>query len=360
MAHRARRMAHRASRTARQSLVTELLDAFWVQTLLKVLVVAAVIPAAGLGIGFAELKLSAKMQSRIGPYFAGGRWGWAQLLADGIKFFQKEDLVPDNADRPVFKAAPFLVFVSTVALFVVIPIGPGGLVVRDLDVGVFYALAISSLSTIGVLMAGWSSGNKYSLIGGLRAAGQLIAYELPLVLSVVGVVILAGTMSLTGIVEAQAGWLSETGWAFGMPFAVVQAVGFGVFFIAALAELSRIPFDMPIAESELVMGYVTEYSGFRFLFFFLAEYANMFALSAIAATLFLGGYWAPGLTDAQLQVFGPIILIAKVSVLVFLMIWFRWTFPRFREDQLQSLAWKVLIPLALANIILTGIVKVVV
>jgi NADH-quinone oxidoreductase subunit H len=339
--------------------VADLFNDFWFQTLVKVLVVAAVIPAAGLGIGFAELKLSAKMQSRIGPYFAGGRWGWAQLLADGIKFFQKEDLVPDNADRLVFKAAPYLVFVATVALFVVIPIGPGGLVVRDLDVGIFYALAISSLSTIGVLMAGWSSGNKYSLIGGLRAAGQLIAYELPLVLSVVGVVILAGTMSLSGIVEAQAAWLSETGWAFGMPFAVVQAVGFGVFFIAALAELSRIPFDMPIAESELVMGYVTEYSGFRFLFFFLAEYANMFALSAIAATLFLGGYWAPGLTDDQLMLFGPIILIAKVSILVFLMIWFRWTFPRFREDQLQSLAWKVLIPLALANIVVTGAFKVV-
>ena len=339
--------------------MTELFDQFWFQTLIKVLVIAAIIPAAGLGIGFAELKLSAKMQSRVGPYFAGGRWGWAQLLADGIKFFQKEDLIPDNADRPVFKAAPYLVFVATVATFVVIPFGPD-LVVRDLEIGVFYALAIGSLSTIGVLMAGWSSGNKYSLMGGLRAAGQLIAYELPLVLSTVGIVVLAGTMSLNGIVDAQASFLSETGWALGFPFVIVQFVGLAVFFIAGLAELSRIPFDMPIAESELVMGYVTEYSGFRFLFFFLAEYANMFALAAIAATLFLGGYWVPGLSDAQLNVFGPLVLIAKAGILIFLMIWFRWTFPRFREDQLQSLAWKWLIPISLANIVATGILKVVI
>jgi NADH-quinone oxidoreductase subunit H len=208
-------------------------------------------------------------------------------------------------------------------------------------------------------MAGWSSANKYSLIGGLRAAGQLIAYELPLVLAVVGVVILAGTMSLSGIVEAQASWFSERGWQFGLPFVVVQFVGFGIFMIATLAELSRIPFDMPIAESELVMGYLTEYSGFRFLFFFLAEFANMFSLSAIAATLFLGGYWVPGLSETQLNFVGPIVLFAKIGLLVFAMIWFRWTWPRFREDQLQAIAWKWLIPLSLANILATGVIKVV-
>jgi NADH-quinone oxidoreductase subunit H len=188
----------------------------------------------------------------------------------------------------------------------------------------------------------------------------LIAYELPLVLAVVGVVMLAGTMSLNGIVEAQAGWFSESGWRFGLPFVTVQLLGFGIFMIAALAELTRIPFDMPIAESELVMGYLTEYSGFRFLFFFLAEFANMFSLSAVAATLFLGGYWAPGLTPEQLNFLGPPILFAKVGVLVFLMIWWRWTFPRLREDQLQSLAWKWLVPLALANILFTGLIKVVI
>jgi NADH-quinone oxidoreductase subunit H len=289
------------------------------------------------------------MQARVGPYFAGGRWGWAQLIADGVKFFQKEDLIPEEADRPVFKIAPVLVLVSTVALLVVIPFGPG-LIFRDLSVGVFYALAISSLSTVGVLMAGWSSGNKYSLMGGLRAAGQLIAYELPLVLAVIGSVMLAGTMSMSGIVEAQI----EAGY----PYVIIQFIGFGIFMIAALAELSRIPFDMPIAESELVMGYLTEYSGFRFLFFFLAEFANMFSLSAIAVTLFLGGYWLPGIPEDVLAYAGPVILLGKTFLLVFAMIWFRWTFPRFREDQLQSLAWKWLIPLALANIIITGAFKV--
>jgi NADH-quinone oxidoreductase subunit H len=257
--------------------VTDLFANFWVSLGAKLLLVALLIPLIGMVIGFAEMKLSAKMQYRVGPYFAGGRWGWAQLIADGVKFFQKEDIIPTDADRPVFKSAPILVLVGTVALFVVIPFGPN-LIFRDLDVGIFYALAVSSLSTIGVLMAGWSSANKYSLIGGLRAAGQLIAYELPLVLAAVGPVILAGTMSLQGIVQAQVDA--------GIPFILFQVVAFVIFMIAALAELTRIPFDMPIAESELVMGYVTEYSGFRFLFFFLAEFANMFTMSAIAVTLF--------------------------------------------------------------------------
>ena len=330
--------------------ITNLFSNFWVSLAGKLLLVATMVPVIGMLLGFAEMKLSAKMQSRVGPYFAGGRWGWAQLIADGVKFFQKEDLVPEDADRPVFKAAPILVLVGTVSLFVVIPFGPG-LIFEDLSVGIFYALAISSVGTIGVLMAGWSSANKYSLMGGLRAAGQLIAYELPLVLAVVGSVIMAGTMSMSGIVEAQI--------SAGFPFVLVQFVGFGIFMIAALAELARIPFDMPIAESELVMGYVTEYSGFRFLFFFLAEFANMFTLSAIAATLFLGGYWLPFVPESSLEFTGPLILVGKVFLLTFTMIWFRWTFPRFREDQLQTLAWKVLIPLALMNIAITATLKVV-
>lgn len=335
-----------------------LLDNFWLVLLGKVVIIATLIPAAGLVVGFAELKLSAKMQNRIGPYFAGGKWGWAQLIADGIKFFQKEDLIPEDADVPVFKFAPYLVIIGTVALFVVVPFGPG-LIVQDLDVGIFYALAISSVGTIGVLMAGWSSANKYSLMGGLRAAGQLIAYELPLVLATVGVVVMAGTMRLDGIVQAQANWFSELGWGGGMPFVIPQILGFVIFFIAALAELTRTPFDMPIAESELVMGYLTEYSGFRFLFFFLGEFSNMFTLSAIAATLFLGGYWIPFVSNDVLVWIGPLVLVAKVFVLVFVIIWFRWTFPRFREDQLQTLAWKWLIPLSLVNIVIAGVIKVV-
>ena len=330
-------------------LVTDLFANFWVSLGGKLLLVATMVPVIGMILGFAEMKLSAKMQSRVGPYFAGGRWGWAQLIADGVKFFQKEDIIPDDADKPVFKSAPILVLVGTVALFVVIPFGPG-LIFNDLEVGIFYALAISSLSTIGVLMAGWSSANKYSLMGGLRAAGQLIAYELPLVLAVVGTVIMAGTMSMEGIVQAQI--------SAGYPYVILQFVGFGIFMIAALAELTRIPFDMPIAESELVMGYVTEYSGFRFLFFFLAEFANMFTMSAIAATLFLGGYWLPGVPVDVLEFAGPAILMGKVFLLAFVMIWFRWTFPRFREDQLQTLAWKFLVPLALLNIAVTAVLKV--
>ncbi|MFP3915123.1 MAG: NADH-quinone oxidoreductase subunit NuoH [Actinomycetota bacterium] len=332
-------------------LLAGVMSNFWLGLLIKLALVAAIIPVVGMIIGFAEMKLSAKMQNRVGPYYAGGRWGWAQLIADGVKFFQKEDVIPENADRPIFKFAPALVLASTVALVVVIPFGPG-LAFRNLDLGLFYALAISSLSTIGVLIAGWSSGNKYSLIGGLRAAGQLIAYELPLVLSVVGVVVMAGTMNLNEIVLAQ----GESG----IPYVVPQLVAFLIFMVAALAELSRIPFDMPIAESELVMGYLTEYTGFRFLFFFLAEFANMFTMSAIAATIFLGGYWAPGLSEDQLVLFGPVILAAKVLLLIFLMLWFRWTFPRFREDQLQAIAWKVLVPVALANIAVTAILKVVI
>jgi NADH-quinone oxidoreductase subunit H len=330
--------------------VSDLFSNLWVSLGGKLLLVALMVPLIAMVLGFAEMKLSAKMQSRIGPYFAGGRWGWAQLIADGVKFFQKEDLIPAAADRPVFKWAPIPVLMGTVALFVVIPFGPG-LIFRDLSVGIFYALAISSISTVGILMAGWSSGNKYSLMGGLRAAGQLIAYELPLVLAVVGAVLMAGTMSMTGIVEAQI--------SAGYPYLLPQILGFLIFMTAALAELTRIPFDMPIAESELVMGFVTEYSGFRFLFFFLAEYANMFAMAAIAATLFLGGYWLPFIPEATLEFAGPIILMGKVFLLVFVMIWFRWTFPRFREDQLQTLAWKWLIPLALANIAVTAIFKVV-
>ncbi len=323
---------------------------FWAELAIKIGIIAVAVPAIGMVLGFAEMKLSAHMQSRIGPYFAGGRFGWMQLMADGLKFMQKEDIIPADADRPVFRWAPALPLIGTMALLVIIPISAAEFgIIQDLEVGIFYALAISSLSTIGVLMAGWSSANKYSLMGGLRAAGQLIAYELPLVLAVVGVVIQAGTMSMQGIVEAQ----TAQAW----PYVVTQFLGFAIFFVAALAELNRIPFDMPIAESELVMGYVTEYSGFRFLFFFLAEYVNMFTMSAIAVTLFLGGYWFWGIpTDSALL--GVIVLLAKSFVLVFIMIWFRWTFPRFREDQLQTLAWKWLIPLAVLNVIATGAFKV--
>ena len=266
--------------------MSAIFDNFWWLLLIKLLVVGIFIPTFSLVLIFAELKISAHMQSRIGPYFAGGRWGWAQPLADGLKFMQKEDLVPADADRPVFKVAPMVVLMGTLAVFVIVPFSPH-LIVRDLDLGVFYALAAGSVGTVGVLMAGWSSANKYSLMGGLRAAAQLIAYELPLVLAVVGVVIAAGTMSMGGIVAAQVEpWFHIGTFGVRLPFILQgQVVGFVIFMMASMAELSRTPFDMPIAESELVMGYLTEYSGIRFTMFFLAEYAGMFSMSAIAAIL---------------------------------------------------------------------------
>lgn len=338
----------------------ELLDNFWVLLAIKVLIIALVVPAIALGFIFAELKISAHMQSRIGPYFAGGRFGWAQPLADGVKFMQKEDLVPADADRPVYKAAPMVMLMAAFAVFVVIPFGPR-LIVRDLDVGIFYALAIASFAAVGVLMAGWASANKYSLIGGLRAAAQIVAYELPLILAVVGVVIHAGTLSLGGIVAAQAEPVFHIGeFAVRLPYLLQgQFVGFAIFMIATLAELNRTPFDLPIAEQEIVMGYLTEYSGIRFTMFFLAEYAGMFSMSAIAATLFLGGYYMPGIPEGAQDFVGPFVLMGKVTLLVFVMIWLRWTFPRLRQDQLQALAWRWLVPLALANIAVTAFFKVV-
>ena len=295
----------------------------------------------------------------MGPQEAGPR-GLLQLVADGAKFLQKEDLIPDGADRFVFKAAPVVVLVSTFLLYVAIPASPS-LVVEDLDLGIYFVLAVASLSVIGVLMAGWSSANKYSLIGALRAAGQLIAYELPLVLAVVGVVIQAGTLSMNGIVEAQANG-EIFGWGgIGNPYILTQFVAFVIFIAAVQAELTQPPFDMPVAESEIVGGYQVEYSGFRFLLFFLAEFATAFAFAAIASVLFLGGWSVPWLsTDSDLYwVLGPIVLFAKVMLVSFVIFWVRFTYPRFREDQLQAFAWKVLIPIALVNLMVTGVLKVV-
>ena len=335
-------------------------DYFWVDVILKVVFVLVAMIGMALVAIYGELKVMAHMQNRIGPYYAGGRWGWAQPLADAVKFIQKEDLVPAGADAAIFKTAPYIVVASTVATFVVIPFSPS-LIARDLDLGVFYLLAISSLTTLGVLMAGWSSANKYSLMGGLRAGAQLIAYELPLVLTVVAVVVQAGTMSLVGIVEAQAAPIEIGGLSISLPFLLKgQIVGFVIFLVAAIAELSRIPFDMPIAESELTMGYLTEYSSLRFTMFFLGEYAAMISMSAVAATLVLGGSWAPVVPESALIYLGPLILITKVALLVFLMLWLRSTWPRLREDQLQDMAWRWLIPISLVNILVVAFFKVVV
>ncbi|MEI7757116.1 MAG: NADH-quinone oxidoreductase subunit NuoH [bacterium] len=339
---------------------------YWGQSLLRVLggLVAVLLPAGTIVYVFL-FKMMSFMQSRLGPMEAGP-YGSLQLVAEVGKWLQKEDIQPTNADKPVFKMAPIIVLMSTFLLVVVVPFGPDAWF-TNLETGIFYALAVSSISVLGILMAGWSSANKYSLLGGLRAAGQLIAYELPMVLAVMGVVIQAGTMNLQQIVVAQnAGSIFGIN-TFGNPYVITQFVGFIVFMIAIQAELTQAPFDMPIAESELVSGYMTEYSGFRFLIFFIGEFATAGVFAMIASTLFLGGWGVPfswfGWTSMDsvsnwMNIVGPLIVFTKMMVLTFFIMWVRFTYPRFREDQLQRFAWKVLIPVSLVNIMLTAVLKV--
>lgn len=334
--------------------------AYWQQTGIRVGAgLAAVLLVAGTLVYLHLFKLVSFMQSRLGPMEAGP-FGSLQLLAEVGKFLQKEDIFPRKADRFVFAAAPFVVLMSTFLLVVIVPGGPDAWFI-DSELGIYLGMAVSSVSVIGILMAGWGSASKYSLLGGLRATGQLIAYELPLILAVLGVVIQAETMNMQGIVFAQAEG-EIFGWGgLGNPYILTQGVAFLVFMVAMQAELTQTPFDMPIAESELVTGYMTEYSGMRFLLFFIGEFATAGVFSAIAAVLFLGGWYVPGIdpNDNIMNVLGPLVMVGKVVVLTFLVFWFRFTFPRFREDQLQRLAWKFLIPIALANIVVTGVLKVV-
>ncbi|MET0728283.1 MAG: NADH-quinone oxidoreductase subunit NuoH [Acidimicrobiales bacterium] len=332
---------------------------YWQQSIFRVVgVLLAVLLPAGALVYVFLFKMMSFMQSRLGPMEAGP-YGSMQLLAEVGKWLQKEDIVPARADRHLFFMAPYVVVASTFLIYVVMPFGPDAYF-TNLDTGIFLALGLSSVSVIGILIAGWASANKYSLIGGLRAAGQLIAYELPMVLAVVGVVIQAGTLNLQGIVAAQ--HQGEIfGWGgIGNPFILTQLVGFVVFLVATQAELSQPPFDMPVAESEIVTGYMTEYSGMRFLLFFIGEFATAGAFAALAATLFLGGWALPfvDLDDNVMNVAGPLVLFAKVMLVAFLIFWIRFTFPRFREDQLQAFAWKALIPISLVNILATMVLKV--
>jgi len=332
---------------------------YWQESVVRsVAVLVFVILGAGTFVIAFLFKMMSYMQSRLGPMEAGPH-GSLQLLAEVGKFLQKEDLTPAQADRNLFALAPYIVLASTFLLVVVVPFGPEA-TFTNLDTGVFLALGLSSISVIGVLVAGWASASKYSLIGGLRAAGQLIAYELPMVLAVVGVVIQAGTLNLQGIVAAQHEG-AMFGWdGIGNPFIVTQLVGFLVFLTATQAELTQTPFDMPVAESEIVTGYITEYSGMRFLLFFIGEFATAAVFSVLAATLFLGGWSIPGvsLTEDYMNVVGPLVLFAKMMIVGLLIFWVRFTFPRFREDQLQAFAWKYLIPISLVNIMATMVLKV--
>ncbi len=326
------------------SIVNDWFSNFWVILLIKAGVVLVFFLTAPLLVGYMEHKVLAHMQHRLGPMYAGRFHGWAQLVADGVKFIQKENIVPAAADRWVFSLAPAVAMVPYIVLFVVVPFS-NTIFAENLDVGIFFVMAMSSISVIGVLMAGWSSANKFSLIGALRAAAQLIAYELPLVLAAASVVMQAGTLSMIGISEAQHGY-----W-----FALTQPLGFGIFLVASLAELTRPPFDMPLADSEIIFGAFTEYTGLKFAFFLLSEYGGIVALSAVASVLYLGGYRAlPGMG----MIPAPLWMAAKIGALSFVVIWLRATYPRLREDQLQRFSWLALIPLALLQVMVVAIVKV--
>ncbi|WP_062207756.1 complex I subunit 1 family protein [Streptomyces sp. NBRC 109706] len=306
-----------------------------------VLVAFLVLP---LLVGQGEHKAMAHMQGRLGPMHAGGFHGWAQLIADGVKFAQKEDTVPEGADRRIFRLAPAVALIPYLVVLIAIPVGPDGFVGQSLDAGIFFVLAVLGIGVLGSLIAGWASANKYSLLGGLRTAAQLMAYELPLLLSAASVAMAAGTLSLTGI-------LNEFEWWW-VPW---QLVGAFVFFTAGLAELQRPPFDAPIAPEEIIFGAYTEYSGLRFAFFLLAEYAGIVVISALTAVLFLGGWHGP--FSDQL---GWLWTLLKTGALCFVVIWARVAWPRLRADQIQKFAWTVLVPLALAQIALTGVIKVVI
>jgi NADH-quinone oxidoreductase subunit H len=316
----------------------------WIVLLVKIAAVLGILLLIAAYLVWAERKLLGRFQVRLGPNRAG-IFGLLQPIADALKMVAKEDIVPDQADRMLFLLAPAVVTATALLMFAVVPFGPDltlmgrtvPMVVSDINVGLLFVFAMSSMGVYGVALGGWASNSKYSLLGGIRGAAQMISYELALGLSLVPVVMLAGSFSLVEIVQAQAR----------LPFALTQPVSFVIFIIAAMAESKRIPFDLPEAENELGAGYSTEYSGMRFGMFFIGEYVHMQVLGALVAVFFLGGWRGPLLP-------GPVWLLAKVIAVALAMIWIRATLPRFRYDQLMEIGWKVLIPVSLINIVATG------
>jgi NADH-quinone oxidoreductase subunit H len=302
---------------------------------------------------YAERKIAGFMQDRLGPTRVGP-YGLLQTVADAIKLLFKEAIYPTGVDKKLFMIAPCLVVLGAFLAMAVIPFG-GRMQAADLDVGLFYVVAVSSLSTVGLIMAGWASNNKYALFGAMRSAAQIVSYEIPAVMTLLAIVMMVGSLSLQDIVRFQEGGLTH--WLLFRYFPIMP-IAFVIFFTAGLAECNRTPFDIPEAESELVAGFHTEYSGFFFAMFFMAEYTEMFVISAVASVLFLGGYWSP-LPNHILQhlwfiPLGPVWLIAKAWFLVFVMMWLRWTLPRLRVDQLMYVAWKVLLPISMVLVVLVG------
>jgi len=318
--------------------------------LVSSVVIFALLALVVLFLVWLERKVSAHIQDRLGPMYVGGWHGWAQTLADALKLLLKEDIVPAATDKVLYKMAPYIVFLGAFAAFVVVPFGASSFV-SDLNIGILYVVAVGSLSVIGIIMAGWASNNKYSLYGGMRAAAQIISYEIPSAIAIMTVIIPVGSLSMVDIVNAQKGGIQHW-FLFRNPFIFLAFI---VYFIASLAEVNRTPFDIPEAESELVAGYHTEYSGMRFAFFFLAEYANMFLVASVATTLFLGGWTQvlPAFIAPQLLP-GPVLFFAKALVLIFIQMWLRWSLPRLRVDQLMYLSWKVLLPISLVLVLGVG------
>ena len=317
---------------------------FVLATVVKIVIVFNILLLVVAYMTYVERKVLGRIQVRLGPMRVGFH-GLLQPIADGIKLMFKEDVIPREANRWVFVAAPMMTLIPAIASFAIIPFGDSlsvlgvsvDLVIADVNVGILYFFALSSLGVLGFVMAGWSSNSKYSLLGGLRGSAQMISYELTLGLSVVGVIMLTGSLSLVDIVDAQAK----------VPFILLQPLGFALFMVAGVAEVNRAPFDLPEAETELVAGYHTEYSSMKFAMFFMGEYAAMITISALASTLFLGGWRGPLLP--------PVVwFLVKMFFFLFVFIWLRATFPRLRYDQLMDYGWKVLLPLALANIVITA------
>jgi len=284
--------------------------------------------------------------------YVGGWHGWVQTIADALKLLLKEDIVPAAADRVLFKMAPMIVFIASFASFVVIPFGVSS-IVSDLNIGILYIVAVTSLSVVGIIMAGWASNNKYALYGGMRGAAQIVSYEIPAALAIMTIVVQVGSLSMQDIVNAQKGGIQHW-FVFRNPFGFIA---FFVYFICSLAEVNRTPFDIPECESELVAGYHTEYTGFRFALFFLAEYANMFVVASIATTLFLGG-WSQVLPLQRQLIPGPVLFGLKALLLVFLQMWLRWSLPRLRVDQLMYMCWKVMIPIGFVLLLGVGCLSV--
>jgi NADH-quinone oxidoreductase subunit H len=294
---------------------------------------------------WAERKVAAHIQFRPGPNRVGP-FGLIQPLADVLKLFFKEDIVPAEAHKVLYVMAPLISFIPAFCTFAVVPVGPAT-IISDLNIGILVFLAMSSLAVYVIVLAGWSSNNKYSLMGALRSSAQMISYELSMGLAIVAVVLATGSLSTVKIVNAQAGlW-----------YALTQPVAFLIFLVAMLAETNRAPFDLPEAEAELVAGYHIEYSSMKFAIFFMGEYMNMMTISAVCATLFLGGWHGPALPFVPMELLGIVWFVLKVAVLIFFFLWVRWTFPRLRYDQLMGFGWKVMLPIALANVMVTALAR---